>query len=42
MISPVAFELFGYEVRWYSLLILIYSWWFNSRFNYSYSILSQI
>ena len=23
MISPVAFELFGYEVRWYSLLILI-------------------
>ena len=23
MISPVAFELFGYEVRWYSLLILL-------------------
>ncbi len=23
MISPVAFELFGYEVRWYSLLILV-------------------
>ena len=23
MISPVAFELFGYEVRWYSILILI-------------------